>query len=502
MKTIVNRHNTLRTIIPGIAASALLLCACNSDSEPEYKDLGSETTVAITKFSLKKDESKNVALDSVFFSIDLDNGVIFNADSLPMGTDVTDLVPVISYPSSVSGAVITMEGGSKRTGEVNYMETPSDSIDFSGKVFLKLTAQDGETQRTYRLKVNVHTVPSDSLIWSQVGSSQLPSQHANPTAQKSVKHNNAIYCMIREENGSLTLSTTENPSAEDWNITPVSELGKFQIRTFTAATDAFYILDEAGILYTSADAITWNATPEKWINILGGYSNNVLGIKSENGELHHASYPTQINNTKLEEGFPVRDYSNLASFENKWSTTPTSFIVGGIDADNNIVSSAWAFDGTTWAQISQYGAMSLRQATLIPYYAYRTVSGNSNISNMEMNVWLLMGGITLSGELNSDVYISYDNGVNWQRAVDYLQLPQEFALFSNADAIVLEHELNANLKDYWTRKPARLPFIQNGYDLSWQCPYIYLTGGYNSEGIFMNTIRRGVLNKLTFTPIL
>ncbi|MDE7409414.1 MAG: hypothetical protein K2N09_05265, partial [Muribaculaceae bacterium] len=60
------------------------------------------SSVAVTKFSLKSKKGSNVKLDSVFFSIDLNRGVIFNADSLPVGTDVTKLVPVIGYVTSAS----------------------------------------------------------------------------------------------------------------------------------------------------------------------------------------------------------------------------------------------------------------------------------------------------------------------------------------------------------------------------------------------------------------
>ena len=35
----------------------------------------------------------------------------------------------------------------------------------------------------------------------------------------------------------------------------------------------------------------------------------------------------------------------------------------------------------------------------------------------------------------------------------------------------------------------------------WECPYIYLFGGYGEDGNFMARVRRGVLARLAFTPI-
>ncbi len=97
------------------------------------------SSVAVTNFSLKAKSGTKVKLDSVFFSIDLNRGVIFNADSLPVGTDITKLVPVISYTSSASAVTLTQSGG-KTTGEIDYKTNPSDTVDFSGKVVLKITA--------------------------------------------------------------------------------------------------------------------------------------------------------------------------------------------------------------------------------------------------------------------------------------------------------------------------------------------------------------------------
>ena len=42
----------------------------------------------------------------------------------------------------------------------------------------------------------------------------------------------------------------------------------------------------------------------------------------------------------------------------------------------------------------------------------------------------------------------------------------------------------------------------DGYNVKWECPYIYLMGGEDAEGMLYNTIWKGVLNRLTFVPII
>ena len=35
----------------------------------------------------------------------------------------------------------------------------------------------------------------------------------------------------------------------------------------------------------------------------------------------------------------------------------------------------------------------------------------------------------------------------------------------------------------------------------WDCPYIYVFGGYGNNGMVQNSIWKGVVNRLTFKPI-
>lgn len=503
----VNRHNILRLALPvALGASLLGVAACNEEKKTAIEEYGADSAVAITNFKLKADSKVLTNLDSVFFSIDLKNGVVFNADSLPAGTKVTDLIPVISYPSSTQAAVITMEGGEKREGEVDYYKNPSDSIDFTGNVSIKLTAQDGVTTRTYRLKVNVHKLVSDSLMWDKVAVSPIPSRSGNPTAQKSVSRDNTAYCLVREQDGSLSIATSATPGPDSWQIRTVAENGTFDIRTFSVTDDAFYILDTDGRLYSSEDAVSWTDTGKRWINIIGGYQSTLLGIDSENGTLRHAYYPANFTATPLESGFPVKGYSNTGIFSNKWSVEPICLMVGGYDADGQTTDGVWAFDGGTWAKLSEHPVGKISGGALIPYYIYRT----SKVSwiQTEFQVWLLLGGTLPDGTLNRTVYLSYDNGVNWQQAVDYMQLPEYIPSLTQCDPMVLTMDKNASISDAWTKKPSRrvapwyIKHETDGDNISWQCPYIYLFGGINADGAFSNAVWRGVLNKLTFTPLI
>ena len=71
----------------GVLAFIILLSACGSLEEDGI--YYSKQNTMVCAFSLQQDTSVLSNLDSIFFTIDLDRSVIYNADSLPKGTNVS-----------------------------------------------------------------------------------------------------------------------------------------------------------------------------------------------------------------------------------------------------------------------------------------------------------------------------------------------------------------------------------------------------------------------------
>ena len=87
--------------------------------------------------------------------------------------------------------------------------------------------------------------------------------------------------------------------------------------------------------------------------------------------------------------------------------------------------------------------------------------------------------------------MSNDYGYNWKKANEALQLPAEIGAFYNAQAYVMTSTFTASIIQPQIVKPTE----------SWDCPYIYLFGGINSNGTLNNSVWRGTINRLTFKPI-
>lgn len=505
---IINKTRRFHGFLLSGALLAAAAVSCNSSNTSEDEPYVTPANVAVTAFSLNADDKVMENLDSVYFSIDLEHGVIFNADSLPVGTKIDKLVPNITYSTYVTKATIKMEGGATRTGETDYLNSPTDSIDFSGKVTLSLFTEYGEYSMDYKLKVNVHKEKADSLVWDDKNVSGLPSRLDNPKNQKSLDFKNSALSLIEENDGTFTMASSTDLYNGTWSKTQVAFPFTPDIRSLTASSDALYMLDINGHLYSSSDAQNWSDTGEVWTSILGGYVDTAIGLKQGASGVEYTQYPLKdINVTAAHADFPVSGYSNFVILENKWTSSPVGFFVGGKKADGKLSDDTWAFDGTNWIQLSLGGIPPLTGASIIPYYTYRNVV--STWTRTEFAVWMIVGGRKSDGTLNRTVYISYDNGVNWGAGSESLQLPKEIPTMTDCDNVVMTTPKKALISDYWkeketsgkTNKPQRIQVSIDGNNILWDCPYIYLIGGVNPQGNLCNTIWRGALARLTFTPI-
>ena len=481
--------------------------ACNSKDEDVVTstDYVASQSVAITGFNLQADLKVMKNLDSVYFSIDLEHGVVFNADSLPRGTKINKLIPKITYPSTVTSATIEMTGGSHRTGTVDYIKNPTDTIDFTGNVTLTLATAKNALSKTYKLVVNVHKEDPDTLYWDRLSTTTLPSRLPNPKAQKTVATPNGIITIIEESNGQFTLSSTKDLFEANWDQKALSLSFTPQIESLTAGSDgSLYILSTAGELMNSTDGMIWNQLASGWNSIIGQFGDILLGTSLQGNNLIQTSWPEgSAPALQMPEGFPLSQHTQPVEFTNRWSTEPTIILFGGYPFSGNGKSPSWAYDGSQWVDISENSLPELAGLSVVNYYSYLKSASNSLIKEFE--VLLAFGGKDAAGNVNRTVYISYDHGINWQKAQDYSQLPTSIGAGYMVDALCEGYPMESNLSDRWKiashNMIRRLPFEISGDLVKWNCPYIFLMGGYDQNGALNTNIRSGVLQRLTFTPL-
>lgn len=510
MSKIVKKSLFRKSLLMVPAALVLLGSAssCNEKTKETEEIAVTVSTVAVKTFSLKADSKVLSNLDSVFFSIDLDKGVIFNADSLPVGTDISRLIPVVTFMTTMSKAdiVVSEEGGEDKT--YDYLKNANDSIDFTKKVQLKVTAYDQESSYTYDLKVNVHKQKPDSLMWDKMAVATLPSRKPSPEAQHSLLYKDKALSIIEESDGQFTLATSSDLFKGSWDKQSLTLNFSPDLSSLTATPDALWMLGIDGSLFTSADGIAWSDTGEKWATLIGPYLDCVLGVKSSDSGLVHCHYPdiAEIADPETDPEFPMSGRSAFVTIDSEWSELPTAFFVGGLKSDMLLSDATWAFDGTIWAKIDDIPAPAVESPTIVNYVYNRRTS--DIFHSYYADAWLLFGGRMADGNMNDTVYYSYDNGITWRPGSSLMQLPDYVPALYRADGIVMSSPLTADITDYWTSTPSsraglwlKPEYTIDGYDITWQCPYVYLIGGCTSGNLLSDTIWRGVLARLAFTPL-
>lgn len=502
----------IRQIIFLQSLIALIVTAvsCNSKStDDEGEIVVTPATVALKKFSLQRNDSVLANLDSVYFSIDLNTGVVFNADSLPKGTDVTRLVPVITFANTMSKADITFLKNNAEDTTVNYLTNATDTIDFSQPVKLDVTAEDGSTSFSYTIKVNVHTMEPDTLMWQLLASSVLPSRFEAPVAQKTVYKDDTAICLIEEYNGEFTLSSCNDLNTGKWDKKQLELPFSPVVASFTDSQEHFWMLSSGNELYNSEDCNIWQKVDENWISIKGGYGDSVLGVKDKEGGYYHAQYPASedFKETIVEKDFPVYDSSVMGVLDTEWAAKPFSILACGVTEEGKYSSDVWGYDGENWAVINDNYLPALRKPMMARYVVFRETPSLFKVR--EFDIWLLFGGEKEDGSINKSVYLSYDNGVHWSLAPDLMQWPDNIPILGGADVIVAGYELSSDLSEAWKPQEntkaapwTRVSFTIDGYDINWICPYLYIFGGYGKDNALSTELWRGVIARLEFTPVI
>ena len=502
---IKNLHNILLYVAMAMVL-ALSCASCNKDNDDDDTTTTtttiysvSTTSTLVTKFALKANDDVMEHLDSVFFTIDQDNALIYNADSLPIGTDVGALLTSVSFGTTVSAATFTMTGGTHRADTtINYTTSSTDSIDFTGKVTLTVTSATSGVTRDYNVKVLVHKQEPDSLAWPTSDRRDLPGTENLTTTNGGIAHtllwDYEFYCFVKT-NDKYILSTTDDPLNGPWEQKTPNFTGG-EPTAFASTTDALYYMDSEGVIYKSLDGVDWSEVDNGWQALIGGYNDMILGLRKndESDVLLYAQYPARdLDGSMADDAFPVKDFSQLVMADNSWVTGQQAMIAGGCNKDGVISDAVWGFDGEKWGRVNAAttsGLPALQNPTLISYYSASAVGSGVRVATKP--TWYIIGGKTTSDTYNEIVYISRDQGIHWAVADDALQLPVTMPDLCGADAYVYGETLTTTL-----RAPRRISTAIT----SWLCPYIYLFGGYFDNEQLSPYIWRGVYNRLAQVPI-
>ena len=155
----------------------------------------------------------------------------------------------------------------------------------------------------------------------------------------------------------------------------------------------------------------------------------------------------------------------------------------------------WGYDGIHWGKINNshsHSLPALADATLFSYYTYKALPGVRRYGRQQ--TWFVMGGRQADGTLNGNIYLSNTQGIVWAKADSTIAQPDNMPKFYGAQAFVNFETLTASIANNMPRR------IQSPVT-TWECPFIYLMGGYNDQGALLPYTWRGVYNRMTNYPV-
>ena len=500
----------------------ILFISCNDAEDEDVPLYSSYSNTMVKSFYLSDDTASIVDnLSKRFFTIDLVSGNIYNADSLPYGTDISRLVANMEF-SSPSKVEIYIKGkddsGNEKTTTINYLESPSDSIDFSGgrgSVTMTVVAADGTTQRDYVIDVRVHQVKADSLIWENLSGSGLPASDA--VAQKTLMKDGSVYCFTENEPGEYSLFKTATPGQGNWQKGAISGISDLDINSIIVSPEGFFALvgtSDSKTLVSSSDGVNWSpvAGSSAFYSLIGMYESTLLGIVKDGSAYKYASYPQQGELTAVPADFPVSGFSNTVSYKSDWGTSQIVFVGGRLSDGHSFSNSVWGFDGENWVSLNNVnggaGGAPITPREGAMFFTYYTYKYHSSLDYYtELLTYFIIGGSDGTKVLN-DIYTTTDLGGFWTKAEDgsSLSLPKDIKGRAFASAVVCEESLDIRSSQMsWNLLES--PVIPTGMRRYTKAlttepvPFIYMFGGVDENGDLYDEVWRGVITRLTFEPI-
>ncbi len=337
-------------------------------------------------------------------TIDQKNNRIFNADSLPYGSDVTSVLLTIG----ATGAVQYRGFHS----DTDTLWNSKDSVDLSKTTNFTVWSEDLAFKRIYEVRVNIRKVHPDSMKWNKI---ELPTSHVL-TNQVALQKNDSIFVFGKDDLGRMGMISLDCTSRTIGNNVLINGLDASKwTQEIILFRDTIYTLQDS-LLFGSTNGSNWvkvntNISFKQLIQFNGAKTSDgyVWAIGTDNKIVSSTDMRTWISVQDIEPSFPDVYISGLCY------TLPTNNniyrnIIVGIDNDSDKpYASVWTKLSTEskWTEMTYSSSNELRCPRLnnlsVIYYDNQIFAFGGNSQN---------GFGSLPGLYG--FFQSSDNGVTWR----------------------------------------------------------------------------------------
>ena len=408
-------------IISCLFVAACIVSSCLEREEYEYVLSSNSSITAFSMGDIITQHTKviggkdSIIEDTIYganypFTIDQQMGFIYNADSLPVGTDVSKVKVNITADTYYIYIVASTDS----------IWEEKDSLDFNQPIQFKVMAETGIFGRIYDAKINVHKQVPDSMTWSKA-SANFPTQIQK---QKAVVVNNEIFVFAEQET-QVGMSKMEI-SSQQWTALQTIDIPvKADYSSVMVWNNQFYMLAQ-NQLYTSVNGLNWSKveTTETFAQLTACItlekSQKIIGINTESQYIESTDGVNWETYETISDEFPTQNLSFVASPLATNNALGRVLVMGSnpINKDTTNV---------VWTQLaSDQGWTNLAYETnnqLCPNF--------ENPSLISYNNQLYAFGGPVQGikesKAFSHFYTSIDNGITWKKITELVMFPEEFS---------------------------------------------------------------------------
>ncbi|WP_455672721.1 DUF6242 domain-containing protein [Phocaeicola sp.] len=418
------------TVITGLLMAAFMITSCldNNETETVYSSNASITAFSIgnieTQYTANvngKDTTLTATVTGTDYPFVIDQGkhLIYNVDSLPVGTDVSKVVANITADTPYIFIVAE---------ENDSLWTEGDSLNFEKPVFFKVMAYDMSYGDKYEAKINVHNVVPDSLMWSNLNNNNNFAGN-RIQAQKALYFNNRIY-VFAEQTTQVQVTSTAITDGRSWSDLQNLDIPEKAVYSSAMAWGDHLYIVAGKSLYSSTNGEDWTKI-ETGIELKQLVSNIYSLNNSENDKLvaidsnnHFVESHNGIDwtqNEEVPEGFPQSDLS-FASYALATNKNIDRMVLMG---ENEIAADTASIVWTQLSTENTWGDYSIGEKET------RFCPKLEHIAMIHYNDQLYaFGG---KGKKNdkeiapfSTFYESLNHGVTWMPVTKNVSFPKEF----------------------------------------------------------------------------
>lgn len=406
----------LPALVAGVMATTAFLSSC---LKSDYAEIEYPVESSIKAFSIGtlhqtihgKDSEGNdsfyvdtISYADVPFTIDQINRKIYNKDSLPKEVDVTRVLASISADN---GAIYYVNKNGK-----DSLWTSADSLDFTNEVTFKVMAYS-ELQnkfvfgKPYTVKVNVHKLNPDSLVWKHFGDKKF-AEGVTFAEQKAVYMNDYIYVFGKTAEGNVKIykANVNRGSFTSWE----------EVSTSITSIDINSAIIYNNEVHFIADGKLYNLSSNNQIgsetnlsNLISVNGDKLLAYTTGNKIVSLNSNGTKAKETDFIEGKNLNGRISAVSYTAEhntslWRTIVMKNRVKEVESDTTAIVFNNISSEDKWQEYTPINPT--------------TCPNQGNISMISYD-----GKLFAYGEEFDYFYSSTDNGLNWKKEKDYMIFP-------------------------------------------------------------------------------